>query len=73
MIASEPVQHLRLNDHGRKVVRDILAGVRSHKDLKHAFDWENTPEGHAYWSRQRQSAELSNQARDTLSRALRAS
>lgn len=61
---------LVLNAHGRQIVADILDGRRAHKDIKDAFDWENTPEGHRYWSLQRQAAGLSGEARMKLERAL---
>lgn len=63
---------LILNFHGLRIVGQILAGERPHKDLKMAFDWENTPEGHAYWSRVRQADALSGEARMKLSRAFSA-
>lgn len=61
---------LQLNEHGRRVVSEILSGARPHRDMKHAFDWENTPEGHAYWSLQRNRTTLSSEARMKLEMAL---
>lgn len=71
--ASPRRRALILNEHARCVVAEILEGVRSHRDLKEAFDWEETPEGHSYWSAQRQRPELSTHARTKLIRALEAS
>lgn len=64
------IKTMRIGDHGHEVILGILLGTRSHKDLKIAFDWENTPEGHAYWSRQRQAHGLSPEAYDKLARAI---
>jgi hypothetical protein len=61
---------MRIGDHGHEVILGILLGTRSHKDLKIAFDWESTPEGHAYWTRQRQAPGLSPEAYDRLARAI---
>lgn len=60
---------LELSEHSRRIVGEILAGTRSHKDLKVAFDWEATPEGHMFWSKARQAPGLSDHARDKLRRA----
>lgn len=61
---------IRLGDKGRIIVMEILTGERSHKDLKHAFDWENTPEGHKYWSTVRQRPGLSTEAQRKLEQAI---
>ncbi|MBX9757225.1 MAG: hypothetical protein K2Y29_00500 [Beijerinckiaceae bacterium] len=63
---------LTLNDHARRIVAEILKGDRPHTDLKAAFDWEATPEGHAYWSSVRRHRDLPASARAKLSRALSA-
>lgn len=52
--------------YGQPIVRQILSGDRSHRDLKIAFDWDATPEGHAYWSKVRKADELSTEARRKL-------
>jgi hypothetical protein len=61
---------LVLNSHGRKIVTQILDRERPHKDLKIAFDWENTPEGHAYWSSVRRAEVLPREAIVKLCRAV---
>jgi hypothetical protein len=61
---------MRLCDHGREVIFGILLGTRSHKDLKEAFLWEDTAEGHGYWSRVRQAPGLTHDAAAKLARAV---
>jgi hypothetical protein len=53
---------MRISDHGREVIVGILTGARSHKDLKSAFDWEDTLEGFAFWSAERNGDCLSEVA-----------
>lgn len=64
---------LTLSGRSLTVVREILGGSRPHKDLKEAFDWENTPEGHRYWSRVRQAPRLSSEAVNKLTLAVQRS
>ena len=52
--------------YGQPIVRAILNGERPVADLREAFDWDAMPEGHAYWSKVRQSAKLSDEARKKL-------
>lgn len=66
---SRPAQ-LTLRGASLEVVRAILSGKLSHKSLKDAFDWENTPEGHAWWSKVRQAESLSLEAAKKLDAAL---
>lgn len=61
---------LVLNAHGYSVVYGMIHRGHPHSNLKQAFDWENTPEGHGYWSRQYQRGVLSNEAKDKLNFAL---
>lgn len=60
---------LELTQHSRHIVMEILAGLRSHKDLKIAFDWEHTPQGHRFWSTVRQKPGLCSEAHRILSAA----
>lgn len=62
---------MRLCNQGAEVLLGILFGTRSHKDLKDAFDWEDTVEGHRYWSQVRQADTLSDIARVKLERGLK--
>lgn len=61
---------MRIGSEGKLVIVGILTGERSHKDLKIAFDWEDTREGHKFWSKVRNGPGLTTEARVILSNAI---